>query len=180
MLLSGVAASKGHATAVVCKMMLAPVVCNSSCNPKRLLADAEAAGVAATRGRSRHPQRLARGGGRRGRRRPAPADAGVVPSSRHAAGGCSITCSLICMRRTTCCCALTLSACKVELFLQVSLTTPKRAAARFEGPHHYLGGRFVPPAIVVRAPRLLVHSACARRAIYGSLSGGLGFIAGFP
>lgn len=32
----------------------------------------------------------------------------------------------------------------------VSLTTPKRAAARFEGPHHYLGGRFVPPAVVVR------------------------------
>ena len=37
----------------------------------------------------------------------------------------------------------------------VSLTTPKRAAARFEGPHHYLGGRFVPPAIVVRAQRTL-------------------------
>ena len=32
----------------------------------------------------------------------------------------------------------------------VSLTAPKRAAARFGGPHHYLGGRFVPPAIVAR------------------------------
>ena len=30
----------------------------------------------------------------------------------------------------------------------VSLTTPTRAAARFAGRHHDLGGRFVPPAIV--------------------------------
>eukprot|EP00878_Enallax_costatus_P008270 GHUV01008646.1.p1 GENE.GHUV01008646.1~~GHUV01008646.1.p1 ORF type:complete len:545 (+),score=109.88 GHUV01008646.1:3292-4926(+) len=29
----------------------------------------------------------------------------------------------------------------------VSLTAPKLAARHFKGPHHYLGGRFVPPAI---------------------------------
>ncbi|MEW5310909.1 MAG: hypothetical protein WDW38_002663 [Sanguina aurantia] len=29
----------------------------------------------------------------------------------------------------------------------VSLTAPKKAAQHFKGPHHYLGGRFVPPAI---------------------------------
>ena len=31
----------------------------------------------------------------------------------------------------------------------VSLTAPKRAARLFAGPYHYLGGRFVPPAIRV-------------------------------
>jgi hypothetical protein len=31
----------------------------------------------------------------------------------------------------------------------VSLTAPKRAARFFQGLHHYLGGRFVPPAIKV-------------------------------
>ncbi|GMP54677.1 hypothetical protein CsSME_00019761 [Camellia sinensis var. sinensis] len=30
----------------------------------------------------------------------------------------------------------------------VSLTTPKLCAKRFCGPHHFLGGRFVPPSIV--------------------------------
>ena len=34
----------------------------------------------------------------------------------------------------------------------VSLTAPKRAARFFEGPYHYLGGRFVPPAIKVTCP----------------------------
>jgi NAD(P)H-hydrate epimerase len=29
----------------------------------------------------------------------------------------------------------------------ISLTTPKKAAKNFHGKHHYLGGRFVPPAI---------------------------------
>ncbi|KAH8946948.1 hypothetical protein BDL97_11G014100 [Sphagnum fallax] len=29
----------------------------------------------------------------------------------------------------------------------VSLTAPKLCAKKFEGPHHFLGGRFVPPAI---------------------------------
>lgn len=31
--------------------------------------------------------------------------------------------------------------------LLVSLTTPKLCARHFKGPHHFLGGRFVPPAI---------------------------------
>ncbi len=41
----------------------------------------------------------------------------------------------------------------------VSLTTPKRAAARFAGPHHYLGGRFVPPAIVASRPHAFTGSS---------------------
>ncbi len=32
----------------------------------------------------------------------------------------------------------------------VSLTAPKRGARFFNGPFHYLGGRFVPPSIKVR------------------------------
>lgn len=32
----------------------------------------------------------------------------------------------------------------------VSLTAPKLGARRFGGPHHYLGGRFVPPSIIQR------------------------------
>jgi hypothetical protein len=37
---------------------------------------------------------------------------------------------------------------QVDVFyLQVSLTAPKLCAKKFEGPHHFLGGRFVPPAI---------------------------------
>lgn len=31
----------------------------------------------------------------------------------------------------------------------ISLTAPKRGARFFKGPFHYLGGRFVPPAIKV-------------------------------
>lgn len=31
----------------------------------------------------------------------------------------------------------------------VSLTAPKNAAEKFEGRHHYVGGRFVPPAVKV-------------------------------
>ena len=31
--------------------------------------------------------------------------------------------------------------------LLVSLTAPKLGAGTFNGPHHFLGGRFVPPAI---------------------------------
>ena len=31
----------------------------------------------------------------------------------------------------------------------ISLTAPKRGARHFQGAHHYLGGRFVPPAIRV-------------------------------
>ena len=33
----------------------------------------------------------------------------------------------------------------------VSLTAPKKGARGFQGAHHYLGGRFVPPEIAVRA-----------------------------
>lgn len=58
----------------------------------------------------------------------------------------------------------------------VSLTTPKRAAARFEGPHHYLGGRFVPPAIVVRAARFLLKLGCAPHVMLVEVSGGLVFV----
>ena len=54
----------------------------------------------------------------------------------------------------------------------VSLTAPKRAARFFKGPHHYLGGRFVPPAIKVTRPaarlirvthveRMVCHQLCA-------------------
>ena len=31
----------------------------------------------------------------------------------------------------------------------VSLTAPKQGAKGFDGTHHYLGGRFVPPEIAV-------------------------------
>ncbi|CAL8471491.1 g11033 [Coccomyxa elongata] len=52
----------------------------------------------------------------------------------------------------------------------VSLTAPKRAARFFEGPFHYLGGRFVPPAIKekykLKLPPYPVTSQCVK------LSGG--------
>ena len=52
----------------------------------------------------------------------------------------------------------------------VSLTAPKRAARCFEGPHHYLGGRFVPPAIKVCPARgclcWQMVSLCRRRAVH--------------
>lgn len=32
--------------------------------------------------------------------------------------------------------------------MKVSLTAPKLCAKKFSGPHHFLGGRFVPPFIV--------------------------------
>ena len=37
----------------------------------------------------------------------------------------------------------------IEPEMLVSLTAPKRGARFFKGPFHYLGGRFVPPAIKV-------------------------------
>lgn len=40
----------------------------------------------------------------------------------------------------------------------VSLTAPKKGAKDFKGAHHYLGGRFIPPAIRVWLPRLLENS----------------------
>lgn len=36
----------------------------------------------------------------------------------------------------------------VICLLQVSLTAPKLCAKKFGGPHHFMGGRFVPPAIL--------------------------------
>ena len=37
----------------------------------------------------------------------------------------------------------------IEPEMLISLTAPKRGARFFKGPYHYLGGRFVPPAIKV-------------------------------
>lgn len=52
------------------------------------------------------------------------------------------------------------------LYLQVSLTAPKLCAKMFNGPHHFVGGRFVPPAIVdkfaLRLPPYPGHSMCVR------------------
>lgn len=51
-------------------------------------------------------------------------------------------------------------------FLQVSLTAPKLCAKKFQGAHHFLGGRFVPPAIVDKFSLVLPpypgHSMCVR------------------
>lgn len=48
----------------------------------------------------------------------------------------------------------------------VSLTAPKRCAKLFNGAHHFIGGRFVPPAIVekysLRLPAYPGHSTCVR------------------
>lgn len=35
----------------------------------------------------------------------------------------------------------------IEPSLLISLTAPKLCAKLYKGPHHYLGGRFVPPAL---------------------------------
>lgn len=39
----------------------------------------------------------------------------------------------------------------------VSLTAPKKGARGFRGTFHYLGGRFVPPAIKVTTPASAEH-----------------------
>ncbi|XP_017114303.1 NAD(P)H-hydrate epimerase [Drosophila elegans] len=39
------------------------------------------------------------------------------------------------------------SECDLEPSLLISLTAPKLCARQFRGEHHYLGGRFVPPAM---------------------------------
>ncbi|XP_020685205.2 pyridoxine/pyridoxamine 5'-phosphate oxidase 1, chloroplastic [Dendrobium catenatum] len=48
----------------------------------------------------------------------------------------------------------------------VSLTAPKLCAKKFAGPHHFLGGRFVPPSIkdkfVLRLPAYPGTSMCVR------------------
>ena len=51
--------------------------------------------------------------------------------------------------------------------LLVSLTAPKLCAKHFIGPHHYLGGRFLPPALAKRygltsLPRYPGTSQCVR------------------
>lgn len=52
------------------------------------------------------------------------------------------------------------------IYLQVSLTAPKLCAKLFNGAHHFLGGRFVPPAVVekfsLRLPPYPGHSMCVR------------------
>ena len=40
-----------------------------------------------------------------------------------------------------------ISVLKLLQNVQVSLTAPKLCAKKFTGPHHFLGGRFVPPPI---------------------------------
>ncbi|ALC48558.1 CG2974 [Drosophila busckii] len=40
-----------------------------------------------------------------------------------------------------------LNECDFEPMLLISLTAPKLCAKHFQGKHHYLGGRFVPPAL---------------------------------
>ena len=47
----------------------------------------------------------------------------------------------------------------IEPEMLISLTAPKRGARFFKGPFHYLGGRFVPPAIKVPS---LVCQRCNR------------------
>jgi hypothetical protein len=52
------------------------------------------------------------------------------------------------------------------VYLQVSLTAPKLCAKLFNGAHHFVGGRFVPQAIVdkfsLRLPPYPGHSMCVR------------------
>lgn len=48
----------------------------------------------------------------------------------------------------------------------MSLTAPKLCAKKFSGPHHFLGGRFVPPAIAekfkLNLPEYPGTSMCVR------------------
>lgn len=52
------------------------------------------------------------------------------------------------------------------MMFQVSLTAPKLCSKRFCGPHHFLGGRFVPPSIVekynLKLPPYPGTSMCVR------------------
>lgn len=62
--------------------------------------------------------------------------------------------------------------------LLVSLTAPKKGAATFTGPHHFVGGRFVPPALAAEyglvLPAYKGAEQCAR--VAGGSGGGFGFI----
>lgn len=40
--------------------------------------------------------------------------------------------------------------CNFEPSLLISLTAPKLCAKHFKGQYHYLGGRFVPPALLAK------------------------------
>ena len=52
------------------------------------------------------------------------------------------------------------------ILFQVSLSAPKLCAKKFSGSHHFLGGRFVPPAIAdkykLQLPQYPGTSMCAR------------------
>ena len=48
----------------------------------------------------------------------------------------------------TCASGDVLSAPSLRPSMLISLTAPKPCSARFDGPHHWLGGRFVPPAVL--------------------------------
>eukprot|EP00904_Undaria_pinnatifida_P001076 jgi/Undpi1/1096/HiC_scaffold_10.g04559.m1 len=58
----------------------------------------------------------------------------------------------------------------------VSLTAPKLSARFFEGPHHFLGGRFVPPGIVtkysLKLPAYPGSEQCVRLTEWGSVGKG--------
>jgi hypothetical protein len=58
----------------------------------------------------------------------------------------------------------------------VSLTAPKKGAETFTGPHHFLGGRFVPPTLAaeygLRHPPYAGSEQCVR--VSGLMSGGAG------
>ena len=58
----------------------------------------------------------------------------------------------------------------------VSLTAPKKGASTFTGPHHFLGGRFVPPTIAaeynLRNPPYTGSEQSVR--VSGLMSGGGG------
>ncbi|CAM9739720.1 unnamed protein product [Laminaria digitata] len=58
----------------------------------------------------------------------------------------------------------------------VSLTAPKLSARFFEGPHHYLGGRFVPPGIVskysLKLPAYPGSEQCVRLTEWGRVRKG--------
>ena len=59
----------------------------------------------------------------------------------------------------------------------ISLTTPKIGARNFGGKHHYLGGRFVPPAITekysLRLPPYPGAAQCVRLGPGGASAGEL-------
>ena len=51
----------------------------------------------------------------------------------------------------------------------ISLTAPKKGAKGFDGAHHYLGGRFVPPEIAVSRKIYEPRHCCLRPASFVGL-----------